>query len=101
MAVEQPDVDLFKPMTSLANLQMAQAHASLYNTQAKFQLMRQAAFGEAYKRKMAGDPKWYDPITIVDPAAAETAQKYDYTEREHGAAAAAAPKLRSGDFQGA
>lgn len=80
-----PNVNLLGGMKSLADLEMAQAHASLFGAQARQANMRQNALQAFATAKSKGDPNALDIIAAVDPALAKEMQSYTQTGKQIGA----------------
>lgn len=85
LAVAQPNVDLTGPLKSVAEVNMASAHAALFGAQARYQIARQNALAQAAQLRAKGDPNWMNPIAMVDPEAAKHMQDFDWTQQEHQA----------------
>lgn len=55
LQVKSPEMDITKPLTAYANLQMAESHSQLYKQQAELQRMKIAALGEYGEAIKSGD----------------------------------------------
>lgn len=93
----QPNLDLLGGMKSLADLQMAESHASLFGAQARQVNLRQAALQQYAAARAKGDPNALNIIASVDPTLATQMQTFEQNSRKITAQNQAGEAIRRGD----
>lgn len=97
----QPNVNIIGGLKSLAELQMAEAHASLFSTQARLANMRQQALQQYAIAKAKGDPNALNIVAAVDPNLAKEMQSFEQTGAQISAQNKRGDFIRKGDAKSA